>query len=130
MGFAMTFDAGNNVLCVTLEGPVTDSFLRDLYTALTRYVAARPPSHGIMDFSGATKFEVSSNTTRQLAQSSSAIPPEYMRVLVAPQDSVYGTLRMFQMLGETNRPNLHIVRTMDEAYRLLRVQTPQFSPVI
>jgi len=125
----MDFDLENNVLRVTLEGRVTDSVMRDLYATVTRYVALRPPCHGIMDFSKATKFEFSSNATRELAQSSSAIPPEYMRAIVAPQDPVYGTLRMFQMLGETNRPNTHIVRSMDEAYGLLGVETPQFSPV-
>jgi len=38
-------------------------------------------------------------------------------------------MRMFQMLGEPTRPDLHVVRTMDEAYRLLRVESPEFKLV-
>jgi hypothetical protein len=38
-------------------------------------------------------------------------------------------VRMFQILGEDTRPDLRIVRTMDEAHRLLGVESPEFSPV-
>lgn len=52
-----------------------------------------------------------------------------MRVLVVPKAIIYGMARMFQILGEKTRPDLHVVRTMDEAYRLLRVESPEFGPV-
>jgi len=38
-------------------------------------------------------------------------------------------MRMLQILSEESRPELHVVRTMDEAYRLLLVKSPEFSPV-
>jgi len=52
-----------------------------------------------------------------------------MRVLVIPQTFIFGLARMFQILGEKNRPELQVVRTMDEAYHLLRVERPEFHPV-
>ena len=52
-----------------------------------------------------------------------------MRVFVAPKDLIYGMARMFQILGEATRPDLPVVRTMDEAYSLLQVESPEFSPV-
>jgi hypothetical protein len=36
---------------------------------------------------------------------------------------------MFQILGEEARPDLHIVHTIEEAYQLLYVQSPEFVPV-
>jgi len=36
---------------------------------------------------------------------------------------------MLQILSEEVRPELRVVRTMDEAYRLLLVEAPEFSPV-
>ena len=36
---------------------------------------------------------------------------------------------MFQILSEKTRPDLHIVRTIDEAYRLLNVESPEFKPL-
>ncbi len=129
MGFFMEFDARNNILRVTLDGHVTDAMLLDAYTTVARYVASHIPCHGILDVSGVTKFAVSSNTVRELALSAPAIPVGYTRVIVAPLDSVYGMVRMFQTLGESTRPDLHIVRTIDEAYRLLQLESPEFTPV-
>ncbi len=129
MGFVMDFDARNNVLRVTLEGQVTDAILSNGYTTAARQVASRPPCRGIWNFSPVTQFEVSSDTIRTLAESPPIIVAGQMRVVVAPQDFLYGTTRMFQLLGEETRPDLHVVRTMDEAYRLLGVESPEFGPV-
>jgi hypothetical protein len=129
VGFFMDFDARNNILRLTLEGLVTDAIMLDAYATAARYVASHSPCRGIGDVSQVTKFEVSSNTVRKLALSSPVIPAGHMRVFVAPQDSVYGMVRMFQTIGESTRPDFHLVRTMEEAYRLLQVEWPVFSPV-
>jgi hypothetical protein len=52
-----------------------------------------------------------------------------MRVFVAPLDSMYGMVPMFQILTDLTRPELHVVRSIDAAYRLLQVESPEFSPV-
>jgi hypothetical protein len=36
---------------------------------------------------------------------------------------------MLQLLSEEARPELYVVRTMDEAYRCLLVDAPDFIPV-
>ena len=129
MGFVMDFDARNKILRVTLEGRVTDAILLDAYATAARYVASHGPCRAIADVSGVTKFGASSSAIRELAGSTPVIPTGYMRVFVAPRDSMYGMVRMFQILTELTRPDLHVVRTMDEAYRLLRVESPEFSPI-
>ena len=77
-----------------------------------------------------TDFEVSSDAIRRLAATPPALPAGYMRVLVIPQIFIYGLARMFQILGEKNRPELQVVRTLDEAYTMLGVEFPDFHPVI
>jgi hypothetical protein len=129
VGFVMDFDARNNLLRVTLEGRLTDAILLDAYATVARYVASRGACRGLVDISGVTKFDVSSNAVRELTRRSPAIPKGYMRVMVAPLDSMYGMVRMFQILTELTRPELHVVRTIDEAYLLLRVESPEFTPV-
>jgi hypothetical protein len=129
MPFVMDFDARNSILRVTLQGRVTDAVILDTYAAVARYVASHPPCRGITDISEVEEFEVSSNTIRQLAEKPPAFPTADMRILVAPKAHVYGMARMFQILGGKTRPNLHIVRTMDEAYSLLQVESPEFIPV-
>ena len=128
VGFVLDFDATNNLLRVTLEGRVTDPILLDAYTSVARYVETHGPCRAIVDVSAATKFDVSSHAIRDLTRRPPAIPKGYMRVFVAPLDSMYGMVRMFQILTELTRPDLHVVRSVDEAYRLLRVESPKFGP--
>jgi hypothetical protein len=129
MGFVMEYNAENNILRVTLEGHLTDAVMLEAYEEAAGYVASHRPCRAIADVSRVTKFEVSSHAIRKLAGSPPAIPVGYMRVFVAPRDSMYGMVRMFQILTELTRPDLHVVRSMDEAYHLLRVESPEFRPV-
>ena len=128
MGFVLDFDATNNLLRVTLEGRVTDPILLDAYTSVARYVETHGSCRAVVDVSAVTKFDVSSHAVRELTRRPPAIPKGYMRVFVAPLDSMYGMVRMFQILTELTRPELHVVRSVDEAYRLLRVESPAFNP--
>ncbi len=129
MNIVVDFDAKNNILRASLEGPMTGATLLELYTTAAKYMESHPPCRGILDFSAVTEFEVSSDAIKQVAASPSALPPGYMRVLVIPQIFIYGLARMFQMLGEHARPELHVVRTMEEAYHLLEVEFPEFRPL-
>jgi len=38
-------------------------------------------------------------------------------------------MRMFQIAGESARPGLHVVRTVDEALTALGAQSPRFEPL-
>jgi hypothetical protein len=129
VNIVVDFDAKNNILRGTLEGPITGALLLDLYKKGTDFVAAHPPCRAILDFSGVTDFEVSSEAIRQVAAAPPAIPAGYMRVLVIPQIFIYGLARMFQILGEKSRPELQVVRSLDEAYHLLGVENPEFHPI-
>jgi hypothetical protein len=130
VALVVDFDARNNVLRGTLEGRMTGKILLDFYATATAYMSSHPPCRGILDFSNVTDFEVSSEAIRRVAASPPAFPAGYMRVLVIPHDLIYGMARMFQILGEKTRPDLQVVRTMDEAFRLLQVKTPEFRLVI
>jgi hypothetical protein len=129
VAFVLDFDAKHNILRLTLDGHLTDAILLDAYAAMARCAASRPACRGIADITGVTKFDVSSTTIRRLAETPPAIPTAQLRIFVAPTTFVYGMARMFQLLGESTRPNLHIARTLNEAYSLLRVESPEFEPV-
>ena len=129
MSIVVEFDAKNNILRGTVHGPMTGAILLDFYAAATEYMASHPPCRGILDFSKVTEFEVSAHAIRQVAAAPPAFPTGYMRVIVVPIDFIFGLARMFQMLGEKTRPDLHVVRTLDEAYRLLQIESPEFRPV-
>ncbi|MGB8064450.1 MAG: hypothetical protein WCF26_21355 [Candidatus Sulfotelmatobacter sp.] len=129
MALVVEFDAKNSILRGTLDGRITGAILLDFYARAAKYMASRPPCRGILDFSNVTDFEVSSAAIRQVAAFPPAFPAGCMRVLVIPREFIYGLARMFQILTEDTRPELRVVRTMDEAYRLLEVSSPEFHPV-
>ena len=127
------FDAVNNILRATIDGQITGEILVNFHAAATDYLAAHPPCRVILDLSPVTEFAVSSDAIRRLA----AAPPPLKStgdvwILVIQKDVIYGLARMFQILTETkeNYCELQVVRTMDEAYRLLQVKCPAFRPVL
>jgi hypothetical protein len=123
------FDAKNQTLRHSYHGRLTDKALVAAYQKADKYVARHPPSRMITDFSAVTSLEVSSHTVRTLAATPTKVPVGCARVFVTPQKAFYGMARMFQILAERNRPNLHIVRTLDEAYRLLGIASADFRPI-
>jgi hypothetical protein len=129
MGFILEFDSRHNILRGTLKGQLTDAILFDCYAAATRYTDSHPPCRGIWNFAEVTEFQLSSNAVRQAESRRPIISTGYARIVVAPQDYIFGMMRMLEILSEKSRPELRVVRTMEEAYRLLGVETPEFKAV-
>lgn len=129
MALVVEFDAKHNILRGTLDGRMTGAILLQLHARATKYMASHPPCRGILDFLKVTDCEVSTAAIRQVAASPPVFPAGYMRVLVIPRDFIYGLARMFQILTQETRPELQVVRTMEEAYHLLEVSSPEFEPV-
>ncbi|HXP46141.1 MAG TPA: hypothetical protein VN810_02630 [Terriglobales bacterium] len=129
MAYHFEFDSSSGILRCRFEGDVTDESLKECYEVAGKYAALTNPGVGIMDFSSVASFNVSSQTVRSLAHRTPVMPGSRPRFLVAPSSHMYGLARMFQQYGSGIRPELHVVRTVDEAYTLLGVPEPQFAPV-
>lgn len=130
MGFVVDFDAKNNILRVTFDGHVTDSVALSCAETVGRWAAAYPAFRGIVDLSTVTKYDVSPEVIRQLARTPPSVSGEANAlVIVAPKGHSYGMSRMYQLLSETTRPNQHVVRTMDEAFEVLQVESSAFVPI-
>jgi len=129
MAYYFDFDSSNGILRCRLEGNITDESLKECYEAAGRYAALTNPGVGVMDFSNVASFNVSPETVRHLAHRTPAMSGSRPRFLVVPSTHMYGLARMFQQCGSEERPELHIVRSVDEAYTFLGVPEPQFEPV-
>jgi hypothetical protein len=121
------FAEAEGVLRVTLIGEITDDAVMGLWSKGRGIVESFPSCKTIVDLSGLTHYNVSTSTITKLAMSHSADLPT--RIFVAAKDVVYGATRMFQVLSENTRKNVHVVRTLDEAYKLLGIESPRFVPV-
>ena len=123
----------NNILRATIEGRMTGEILLSFHHEAANYLAAHPPCRVILDLSLVTEFDVSSDAIRRLAAAPPPLrSPGTVWILLTQKDVIYGLARMFQIRTETkgNYCDLQVVRTMDEAYRLLQVKYPAFRPVL
>jgi hypothetical protein len=87
------------------------------------------PVAGIWDFSEVTSFALSSPEVHQMAQTPPFYPPGIPRFVITPSDYMYGMFRMFQILGEANYPGLQVVRTGEEAFRILGIHGMKFERI-
>jgi hypothetical protein len=129
MGFWFEFDPGNMVLLVRIEGRLTDELLTEAYRMMRKQSTATDPRAGIVDLSSVTEVALSAAFLREIAKQEPAmVDATRPRIIVAPTAVVFGLARMFQMLGESTRPLLEVVRTLDEALAALGIQSPGFEP--
>jgi hypothetical protein len=122
MSYQFDFDPVHGTLRTRFEGDVTDEELVEFYKGAGAAVALTDPLRGLIDFSACTRFDVTADTVRRLAKSTPALPkPAAPRAIVAPTDRMFGMARIFEIEGETTRPNIHIVRTLAEALVILGI---------
>jgi hypothetical protein len=130
MALRLEFDPVNKILLGRLDGRLTDELLSEAYDTARKYAVATNASMGIWDTSSVTEFAVSSGFVRSLASRKPIIEDaKRLRIVVAPKIEAYGLFRMFQLAGESTRPQLTIVHTIDEALALLGVQSAHFEPL-
>ncbi len=130
MPYHFEFDSANRILRCRFEGQVTDEALREYYRLSEKYAALTAPRGGVLDMSAVTAFNVSPHVIRELASSPPAIAdPSIPRCIVAASPEIYGMARMFELLGEDTRPNLHVVCTQEEALVILGAPEPKFEPI-
>ena len=130
MPYEFDFDPTNRILRCLFEGRVTDKAMKEFFLLATEYATRIDPHGALADLSAVTSFEVSPQTIRELAKSVPALSnPDRPRCVVAPSPQIFGMVRMFEIAGESTRPNLHVVRTIEEAWAILDVEAPQFGPL-
>jgi hypothetical protein len=124
------FEPTHKIARGRFEGRITDDELKKFYRESGAYFKKNKAHAGVSDLSGVTSFEISRETILQLASSDPALPdPKAIRVVIVPLPSLYGLARMFEITGERTRPNLHVVKTEQEAWAILGVWEPKFGPI-
>ncbi len=126
--FRHEFDPVNKILLIRFEGRITQGLVEEFYREGKEYWMATGARAAILDGSSVTQVALSSDFIRHLAQQEPE--PELAgkpRVLVVPRTEVFGLARMFQITSESKNPHVHVVRTMEQAFALLGVQSPNFA---
>ncbi len=126
-GFRFEFDATNRILRLSFLGDLTDRLLLEGYESARASWFRHGPFHFIVDYSTVTDWPVSSETIRAIASRHPVMTENYLGIIVAPQNPLYGMSRMFEQLSTDSRHNVHVVQRMDEALKLIGVPSPTFS---
>ena len=129
--FRLDFDATNKIVRITFEGEETDQVLEDGQAALRTCWERIGPWSCIVDYTGVTDADatLSSESVRQASYKPPIVSMDCLLIAVAPSQVTYGLSRMFELLSSDNRPNVHVVHTMDEALKLIGVPSPTFTPM-
>lgn len=124
MAVHFEYDAAQSLLLITFQGELRDADLVDLYQKTQQCTARYSIERGILDGLNIQSFEATPEIIRSLAHKPSMFPEKSDRCIVVGQDALFGMARMYQMLGGESRERLRIVRTLQEAYDYLHVETP------
>jgi len=130
MGFRFEFEPVHKILLARFEGRLTDKSLGEFYREGLKHWAATDARAAISDYTSA-EWAVSAEFIRELASQEPAVtePNQRRRIVVAPSTVGFGLARMFQIVGERKRPLLQVVRTMEEAFEALGIESPHFEPL-
>ena len=129
LGCTLQFDRKHHVLLVTYGKVATPASALTAYDSVERFVSSEGPCSVLADLSTIENVDVPGAFVRSLAWMPTVIPPGLQRVIVAPRGDVYGLSRMFQLYRDKMSSDVHVVRTLDEAYSLLGLESPEFEIV-
>jgi hypothetical protein len=125
--YRFDFDSTNRIARCRLAGRIDAAEVKQCYREAVDFFTVTDPLSGIFDLSDVISFDFPSETVYELTKFSPIMPDQSrVRVAIAPSPAAFGLARMFEMLGDKTRPNLHVVRTAPEAWAILGVSEPQF----
>ena len=128
MDHEFQFDSKHRILLLAFHNDLTEASYLAGFAAGMAFLKTNPAQGVILDFSDIREFGLSSSFVRMIADLPEVTTKP--RVVVAPQKVVFGMVRMFQLLRESNATGYPaLVQSMPEALKLLGVDSPEFAPV-
>lgn len=119
MPVILKIDLRRRIVYSSFYGRVTDDeFLRHR-SSIASDPSFNPEFSEIVDLTEVTEASVSEKALATIAATQSLYSPAALHIIVAPGRKTGKLAREFKMLAQGSRPNLHIVRTRAEAYKLL-----------
>ena len=131
MPYRFSFESAKKIFLVSFDGVIYDEEMRKYYFQDIRKLVGRVSlKSSIVDFSRVASFDITSGLVTEMAAYKPVLSDSTIPIfIVAPAPYIFGTSRMFQILGGRTRPMLQVVRSMEEAYERLDVVEPHFEPV-
>jgi hypothetical protein len=119
MPVVLKIDPHRKVVYSTFYGEVTDAELLGHGNAIGSDPDFNPEFSEIVDFSSVTNAAISESALAALAGNPSLFKSSVVHVVVAPSEALFQLVSKYKDFARSSRPNLFVVRTRSEAYRLL-----------
>ncbi len=121
MAVRFTIDVNQRLVVLTYYGEASDADLSQIASLIRSHPDFDPSFSEIVDLSGITAGTFSTSALANLERQASIFNLTSLHAIIAPQTHMFGLARMVQVLGEETRPDLMVVKTMDEARKFLRL---------
>lgn len=121
MPIAVQIDRTAGMIFSTLSGEINEHDFRAAIEELPKQHGFNPAFAHIIDCSKVTASKIPTAFFRDLAHRPSLFSCDAVQVVVAPQDYIFGLARMVQILREQRLSNIQVVRTLDEALEMLKI---------
>ncbi len=119
MPVVLKIDPHRKVVYSAFYGAITDAEFLGHGKAISSDPDFNPGFSEIVDFSSVTNGAISESTLAALAANPSLFKSSVVHIVVAPGDALFQLVNKYKDLAQSSRPNLFVVRTRSEAYRLL-----------
>jgi hypothetical protein len=128
MPFEVLFDSRQRVLLVRFGKALTQPAMEALNGAVAGFVQRHGPCPGILDLSAVEDVALPSAYVAALAKRRGVLVDQ-RRVIVAPQDELFGLARMFGAYNDTSGDRVVAVRSLRDAYEALGIGELDLHPV-
>jgi len=119
MPVILKIDSRRRVVYSTFYGKVTDEALLRHGSTIASDPDFRRDYSEIVDFSAVSEMAVSDATLKTMAGTRSLFSDTALHIVVAPAESAFQLASKYKEFTRETRPNLFVVRTRAEAYKLL-----------
>ncbi|HEY2498570.1 MAG TPA: hypothetical protein VGK24_16030 [Candidatus Angelobacter sp.] len=123
MPVVLKIDPHRKVVYSAFYGRVTDEELSGHRQSIATDPDFNSNFSDIVDFSDVTDLAISESAVAAMAANPSLFSSSVVHIVVAPADVMFQLGGKFKELSRPLRPNIFVVRTRAEAYRLLPSQS-------
>lgn len=119
MPILIRIDGFRRLVFSTFLGEINESDFKTAVAQLPHEPGFDPTFSHIIDFSGVTAANVSTEFVKNLARQQSVFSLAVVQVIVAPQSYIFGLARIAQILREQQFRRVEVVQSLGEAYEIL-----------
>ena len=125
----ITVDATNRLVISRYCWNVTRQDVLNRWAQIKAHPEFDPRFSVLVDCTGVTVYELTYEDQRQIAIQADPFSASSFRIYVAKLAEVFGMLRVYQTIGQELHQNVHVVRSMEEANRILASWCPKLAQI-